>query len=196
MSEKLIKNVLVKLIMGGSTDRVLFIDNIPEELFYEMRHPKKVAMVNDNPNTQYWTEDKTKEKIPTLYEEIALSQTGDGGLVFNMENNNAKSRWESVTRYITSHYPSNKVPPKAVPFATSPKDPRSPALALSEVPRVVLPVLSPSVNSVAVDTTADSAPAALDVEAIKAQAIKEYEAKKKAEATERMAKARAARASK
>ena len=189
---KLISNVLLKIVRGGSNDRVLFIDNIPEELFYKMEHPKKIAGEN---GSQHWVSDADKDKIPTLHEEIKLSQTGDGGLVFNMQNINAQERYATIERYISANYPSNKTVPKPKPNCIDPSDLRSSALALSDVPRVVLSALSPSVDATDAGSTTASLikPADVNIEAIKKQAVEEYEAAKKVAAKERMAKARAAR---
>ena len=73
---KLLKNVLVKIMRGGVADQVLYIDNVPEELFYEMRHPR---IIIGKEQQQNWGSDTTKPKIPTLYEKLSLSKTGDHG---------------------------------------------------------------------------------------------------------------------
>lgn len=184
---KLISNVLIKLIRGGFTDRVLFIDNIPESMFYEMKHPRICV---GKGMEQHFEADVTAEKIPTLHDEIQLSQTGDGGLVFDLDNENSKHRYLAVERYIKMNHPTNSVPADPVINAIDPTDTRSPALALSQVPRVVLPTLSPSVSK---DTVVGGATASLDVESIKKAAIEEYEMKQKEENKERMAKARESR---
>lgn len=184
---KLLTNVLMKLIRGGKTDRVLMIDNVPEELFYEMKHPVKCEGKGQE---QHWIPDTSKDEVPTLYPEIELSQTGDKGLVFNLDNEQSYQRFMTVDRYIKSVYPSNKVIPQPVPNSVEPRNPAASPLALSDVPRVVLPHLSPS-DAQASD--AGSTTASLDVEKIKREAIAEHEAVKKAEAQARMAKARASR---
>lgn len=184
---KLISNVLIKLIRGGFTDRVLFIDNVPEDMFYEMKHPRICV---GKGMEQHWEADLSKPKEPTLYPEINLSQTGDGGLVFDLDNEQSKHRYLALDRYMKMTLPNNKVPVEPIINAVDPTDTRSAALALSQVPRVVLPALSPSESK---ETVAGSTTVSLDVEAIKKQAIAEYEAEKKAEISERMAKAREAR---
>lgn len=182
----ILKNVLIKLARGGFTDRVLFIDNVPDEFFYEMRHPRKCV---GEGQAQHYVEDTDKPKIPTLHPELELSQTGDGGIVFNMENEHSKSRFLALDRYIKSVFPNNRLPADPVVNSVDPMDSRAAALELSKIPRVVLPALSPSETPSVAGGTASS----LDVEEIKRKAIEEYEANKKAEASERMAKARASR---
>ena len=184
----LIKNVLVKLIRGGRTDRVLFIDNVPQELFYEMKHP---VICEGKGQEQHWVPDTSKEKIPTLYPDLEKSQVGDNGIVFNMENENSLQRWLTVDRYIKSMYPSSKVIPQAVVNSVEPKNTAASPLALSDVPRVVLPSLSPSEAKPSVEGVTT---ASLDVEAIKKEAIAQYEKEQKEKNKERMAKAREARA--
>jgi len=190
MAKKLLKDVLVKLMREGFTDRVMLIDNIPEELFYEMRHPLKISLRDNQPHTAMWTPDLNKEKIPTLKEHIKASQTGDGGLVFNIGNENARILYAAVTRYIKTMDPLNDT--EAVVNSVDPSDSASPVLALSKVPRVVLPVLSPVGKP-----TAGKAPDLTEIKAsLKAEIMAEIKADKKADASERMKKARVAKASK
>ena len=181
-------NVFVKLIRGGFTDRVLFIDNVPEEMFYEMRHPRKCV---GEGQAQHYIDDVTQPKVPTLYPELVLSLTGDKGIVFDMENEHGKNRYLALNRYIKSVYPNNQVPPEPMVYSVDPMDSASPALAVEKLPRVVLPALSPSDSK---ESVAGGATASLDVEAIKKAAIEEYQAEEKLKTSERMAKAREARA--
>lgn len=189
MIKKLLKNVFIKLMREGFTDRVMYIDNVPEDLFYEMKHPKKIQILNNNPQSATWVADLDKDKIPTLKDHIRLSQTGDKGLVFNIANENAKVLYAAVELYIKKMNPLNSIEP--VIFSQDPSNSAAPALALSEVPRVVLSVLSPSEKS------SDAGKTALDLNdmkaKLKAEIISELADKKKVEASERMAKARAAR---
>lgn len=185
---KLIKNVFIKLIRGGFTDRVLFIDNVPEDMFYEMKHPR-IAVGKGM--EQHWEADLSSPKIPTLYEEIKLSETGDGGLVFEMDNEHAKNRYLALDRYIKMTMPNNVVPVEPVIYSTDPTDPRAPALALSQVPRLVLPSLSPSDGKPSVEGDASTS---LDVESIKREAVEAYKAEEDAKVKARMAKARESRA--
>ncbi len=127
-----------------------------------------------------------KAKVPTLYEELHLSQTGDGGIVFDLDNNGSKDRLTRLNRYIKSMFPANQVPPEAIPYAVDPSDPSSPALALSQVPRVVLPSLSPRGE----EPLRGGNPPALNVEDIKKQAVAEYLEQQN---RERMAKVRSAK---
>ena len=196
---KLLKNVLIKLVRSGVVDRVLYIDNIPEELFYSPQHPK-IITDRGTKGSQYWTVDVTQPKVMTLYEKLNKSQTGDDGIVFDMQNIHAKDLWSAVDAYIKANYPGNKLPPAPAPYSTDPTDARSPALALSQVPRAVLSVLSPSgktdAGSAVADLNGKNDEGPVNVEEIKRQAVEDYKAKKKAEASERMAKARAAKVSK
>ncbi len=184
---KLLNNVLIKLIRGGFTDRVLFLDNVPEDMFYELAHPR---VVKGEGGQQYWTSDVTQPKVMTLFPELSISQTGDKGIVFDLENEHSKNRYLALDRYIKSVFPNNKLPAEPVVNSVDPMDQGAAALELSKVPRVVLPALSPAGSNepVAVSTTPS-----LDVESIKHAAIEEYKAQLKAEAQERMAKAREAR---
>ena len=185
---KLLQNVLIKLIRGGFTDRVLFIDNLPEEMLYELQYPR--ICVGEG-QAQHYTPDMKQAKVMTLYPELRLSQTGDNGIVFDLENEHGKNRFLALERYIKGVFPYNRLPAEPVVYSTDPMDSAAPALELSKIPRVVLPALSPSEDKTPV---AGSTTASLDVEAIKKQAVAEYEAQQKAEAKERMAKARAGRA--
>lgn len=187
---KLLKDVFIKLMRGGATDRVLFIDNVPEEFFYSMKHPLEAVGQGQG---QHWQYNTAKDKVLTLHEEIKLSQTGDGGLVFDLDNEPSTQRYLALMRYIKMKYPANQNVPEAVSYAVDPKDTKSPLVALSQVPRVVLPVLSPTESQDSLNSGATSISNAVDIEKIKADAIKEHEAEKKRKFAEKMAKARAGR---
>lgn len=186
---KLLKNVLIKLTRGGFTDRILYIDNVPEEMFYEMRYPRICVGKGFE---QHWTDDTTQEKVPTLYEELHVSQTGDGAIMFDMDNEHASTRYLALNRYIRSVFPNNRVPQDPIVNSVDPSNHAASALELSKVPHVVLPVLSPAEGNTSVTGGAtddvDSKPS-IDVEEIKRQAVKEYQEEQK----ERMRKAREAK---
>ncbi len=194
---KLLKNVLIKLTKGGYVDRVMFLDNVPEDYFYHMAHPRVCVGQGQQ---QHWEADSSKEKIPTLHEELRLSQTGDGGIVFDMDNEQALSRWATLHRHIVASFPYGQKITEPAPYAMDPSDPRSMPLPQERIPRAVLPVLSPptgvQANPSEVTQVAGTKETALtlDVEAIKAQAIAEYQESQKEEARARMAKAREAKA--
>ncbi len=184
--KKMLSNILIKVTSGGRADRVLYLDNVPSDMFFEMKHPRKCVGQGQQ---QHWEPDLDKPKEPTLYEELRRSQTGDDGIVFDLDNEQVKARFTRLNRYIRSVYPANQVPPEAVSYAVDPTDPSSPALALSQVPRAVLPSLSPR----GVEPLRDGGlQPSIDVEAIKAKAVADYLDQQN---KERMAKARAARGS-
>lgn len=187
---KLLQNVLVKLMRGGATDRVIYIDNVPEEMFYAEKYPVTCA---GEGQAQHWVADTSKPKVMTLHEEIKLSLTGDGGLVFDLDNEPSSQRYLTLMRYIKMNYPANQQVPEAIPYALDPKDTKSPLVALSQVPRVVLPVLSPTESKDSLNSGATSISDGLDIEKIKAEAIKEHEAEKKRKFAEKMAKVREGR---
>ena len=182
----MLESVLIKVTRGGRTDRILGIENVPSEMFYEIKHPRKCV---GEGQAQHWVDDTDKPMQPTLYPELTLSQTGDKAIMFNLDNEQSLQRYLALDRYIRSVYPSNKVIPQPVVNSVDPKNTATGPLASSDVPKVVLPALSPSAD----EAVAGSATRTLDVDAIKKAAIEEHEAAKKVEASERMAKARAAR---
>ncbi len=185
---KYLNNVLIKLIRGGFTDRVLFLDNVPEDMFFELQYPRICVGKGAE---QHYEADTSKEKIMTLYPELVRSQTGDGGIIFDIENEQSKARFLALNRYIKSVYPNNKLPAEPVVNSVDPMDSAAAALQVSQIPRVVLPALSPSESQ---DSVAGEAIAsALDVEEIKRKAVEEYKAEEDAKVKERMEKARAAR---
>lgn len=186
---KLLSNVLIKLIRGGFTDRVLYIDNIPEDMLYDMQYPRHCLGKGAE---QHYEPDMSKEKIPTLFPELSVSMTGDKGIVFDLDNEHGKNRFLALDRYIKSVYPNNRVPAEPIVNSVDPMDSGAAALQLSQIPRVTLPVLSPSESKDPV--TGEATASALDVEEIKRKAVEEYKAAQNAEVKERMEKARAARA--
>lgn len=185
--KKLLNNVLIKLTRGGYVDRVLYIDNVPEELLFEDRHP---LVCRGEGQKQAFQPDTEAPKVPTLRENLKRSQTGDNGIVFDLDNEQSKQLYMALDRYIKSVYTNKEIPASPVPNSTDPTSQSAPALELSKVPRVVLPSLSPSAANPVVE---GSITASLDVESLKKEAIREYEMEKAMAAKERMAKARAAR---
>lgn len=185
---KLISNVLIKVVRGGYVDRVMFVDNLPEELLYEMRHPRHCVGEGFK---QHYEPDLSKPKVPTLYEELTLSQTGDNGILFDMDNEQAKTRYLALVRYIKNVFPAGKVLPEPIPNSENPAETSAGPLPLSKIPRVALPALSPAEapSSVAGDATASASSAGIDVEALKKEAVEAYKQEQKA----KMVKARAAR---
>lgn len=184
---KMLTNVLIKLIRGGFTDRVLYIDNVPEDMFYEMRHPR---IVKGEGSQQAWVPDMSQPQVPTLYEELKRSQTGDNGIVFDMDNEQSSQRYKQLDRYLKSVYPNTKLPAEPVVNSTDPMNSAAPALQLSQIPRLVLPSLSPSEPK---PSEVGSTTSSLDVDAIKREAVEQYKEQQREEAKERMAKARAAK---
>jgi len=183
---KLVSNVLIKLTRGGFTDRVLYLDNVPFDMLYEMKHP---VIAKGEGMQQHWTADTSAEKIPTLIDCLKLSQTGDKGICFDLDNEQSKTQYMVLNRYIQSVYTNRDIPADPVVNSIDPTSQSAPALELSKVPRVVLPVLSPSEpkNSVTGSTIASSTDApSVDVDAIKKEAVEQY----KKEQKDRMAKAR------
>ena len=184
----ILSNVLIKLTRGGFTDRVLYLDNVPAEMFYEMRYP---MICKGEGLKQAYVPDSARPKELTLYEELKRSQTGDDGIVFDLDNEQAKHRYMILNRYIQSVYTNRNVPVDPVINSTDKSNTAAPALALSQVPRVVLPVLSPAepISSVPGDTTASMKTSLIDKDKLKKEAIEEYKQEQRA----RMAKAREAR---
>ena len=196
---KLLNNVLIKIVRGGHTDLVLYLDNVPEDMFYRMAYPVMAVGVGQQ---QHWEADTTKPMQPTLHEELSLSQTGDGGIVFDMDKEHAIARYARLKRYIHQQFPANVLPPEPVPNSVEPSNPAASALPKDMIPRAVLPVLSPpsgaqeNPSKVALAAGTVGAALNLDVEAIKAQAVAEYKEQESAKVKERLALARAAKASK
>ncbi len=181
-------NVMIRLLRGGFTDRVLLIDNVPEDMFYELQHVRKCI---GEGAAQRYVPDMDKPKVMTLYPELVASLTGDKSIVFDMENEHSKNRYLALNRYIKSVFPNNQLPAEPVVYAVDPMDQNSPPLPVEKLPRVVLPTLSPSESK---DSVVGGTTASLDVEAIKKAAIEEYQAEEKKKVNERMAKTREARA--
>lgn len=184
---KLLQNVLIKVIRGGFTDRVIYVDNLPEDLIYESKHPMKIE--GQGPN-QHWVPDFEQPKVMVLREHIYRSQTGDDGVVFDLDNIQSTNHYLAVKKYVDSVNGNARTPFDPVVNSVEPSRPAAPALSLDKIPRVVLPVLSPAgVPSPVTGGTTDSSATTLDVDSIKRQAVAEY----KAEQSEKMAKARASR---
>lgn len=190
-SKKFLSNVLVKQVLGGFPDKVLFIDNLPFELIYHMQYP--MVVVGEG-RSAYWGADASKEKVPTLKPGIEASQIDDG-VVFNLDRGESKDRLDEVLRYINSVWPREKALPEFEFASMDPGQPNSPMRPYAQFPRAVLPLLSPVDQTMKGDQ-----PSALSTlslaqlkEELKKEILEETEKQKLEAARERAAKAREAR---
>jgi hypothetical protein len=169
--QKLIKDVLVKIARGGAVDRVMYVDNVPEDFFYEMRHPMKCTGKGVE---QHYEPDLEKPKVATLYEELSLSQTGDRGIVFDLGNEQASQRFLALVRFIKSMTPATQMPIEPKPYSVDPSDTRANTIPLTEIPRAVLPVLSPASNDAGTVKAAPSINVDEQIKVAVDKAITEY----------------------
>jgi hypothetical protein len=120
---ELLKNVFIRLVRGGFTDRVIIIDNVPQEMFYELQHPRVAVGKGQE---QHWEADRTQTRVMTLYPELSFSQTGDGSIVFDLENEHSKNRYLALDRFVKSVFPNNRLPAEPVVYSTDPMDQSAP----------------------------------------------------------------------
>jgi hypothetical protein len=201
---EVLKNVLIKEVDGGKNgDKVVFVDNLPKSFLY--RKAIKLMVDYTNPQQNLVPEfelDERGRKIPTgatvdeLLPGIELSQTGDEAFVFFVNMNESRMRLADIDRYIQGNMPvTERIQPR-VWYSSQPGVMTAYPRPLNQIPRVVLPEpVSPPVKTVQV---AASSPVIQSVDTTpKAKKVrKPMTEEQKAAARQRMAVARATKASK
>lgn len=186
---KLLKNVLIKLVLGGRTDQVLYIDNLPEELLFEMQFPTKYVGKGIENHKE---PDLTKDRVPTLRLGLTHSQKDDKGIVFDLEREQGQAIWTKVQEYITSMTPKGELPVKPITNSVDNSKSSSPRLSLDKIPKAVLSVLSPPSAGAEVAPVAVGAGASPTTQS-KEEIIAEYKAGESEKRKSAMAKVRASK---
>ena len=197
--EEIMKEVLLKAIIGGGSDKVVIVENLPKRLFYT-KAPKRVPQMINGYASESETLIVPGEFVDELLEGIEHSQTGDGGYVFNLNFNKSEERFKDVMDYVKKHTPKDHDRVELIPYAQDPTDSRSNPLPLSQIPRIKLPMIlmptnyTPAPQPVSPPAAPAVAPVAPGI-SLSEDEFKEYQElkKKKEEARERMAKARASK---
>jgi hypothetical protein len=197
---EVLKNVLIKEVDGSKIgDKVFYVDNLPKSLLFAKATKLMVDYTNPQQNLVPEFElDEKGRKIPTralvdeLLPGIEFSQTGDEAYVFFIQNNEGKMRLQEIDRYIQSVMPVAERIPVRIPYSSQPGLMTAAPRPLSQLPRVALPEpVSPPSKDVQV---AASSPV---LEVPKARKVrKPLTEQQKAAARERLAQARAVKASK
>ncbi len=156
---ELLKNVLIKEV--GSSDKVLYVDNLPKSLLY--RSTKKMVIDPYDAQQRVVPEYNMVDgrKIPTnatmdeLLPGIEHSPTGDEAFVFFTQMNEAKERLADIKRFMRNNVPVAERLPEPVFYAVQPGVMTSGTIPLHNIPRVVLPEpVSPPVAKAAVQVEA------------------------------------------
>lgn len=186
--EGVFKEVIIKEVSEfGGVDKVFIVENLPKKFLVQEVAEKKNVRIGKG----------DVEEVPTgKMIEVPLARiernAKDGSFVFFTEYNEARERLADIDRYIETSTPRDQRVPKRVPNSTDLSSTRAYPLQKEEMPRVSLPLLVASTESSPRAAEAVVVQqATVDIEAIKAQAIAEYEAKKKEENRARMAAVRA-----
>lgn len=197
---EVLKNVLIKEVDGSRLgDKVFIIDNLPKSLLYKQAIKLMVDFTTPQQNlVPEFQLDERGRKIPTgaktdeLLPGIELSQTGDGGYVFFVQNNEGKMRLADIDRYLQATMPVSERVPVRIPYSSQPGTLSASPRPLDQLPRVVLPapVSPPSKDVQAAAPSPSSSPL------VAPKQRKPMTEEQKAAARERLNKARAAKAEK
>ena len=141
----ILKDVLIKAVGGSMHDMVQVVNELPKSLLYERGYAKKPRMDRDGYPTGYMVEDKTKP-IDVLKDGIKISQTGDGGYVFDMGTGISKERLAELDQFILKSLPREAAIPHREYICIEPGNKSSPPKPRNQFPRVELPVSSPPVE--------------------------------------------------
>jgi len=197
--EGIIKEALIKVVTGNGPDRVMIVENLPKRLIYQ-RSPKMVPVMKEG----YATEAEMVvpgEFVDQLRDGIEMSQTGDGGFVFNMNLNEAALRLKELDQYVERNTARDEKLVQRVSYAEDPSDPRSPVISRDRIPRAQLPALVSATNAPLraaqepVSPPAQAAQVSTSAHTLSDEEWREYQEMKlkKTAAQERMAKARASK---
>jgi len=144
----ILKEVLVKQIGGNIHDMGIVINELPKELFYQKNFPRVPKLDRDGEPTGNLKRDRAVGKITNeLKPGISYSQTGDGGYVIDIKNQEGEQRFRELSSYIMAHLPPGSASPKFDFICVEPGNPSSPPKPTNQLPRVQLPVSSPPVSS-------------------------------------------------
>jgi hypothetical protein len=198
---EVLKNVLIKEVDGSKVgDKVVYIDNLPKSLLYT--RVKKLMVDYTTPFQNLVPEfelDERGRKIPTgatvdeVLPGIELSQTGDDAFVFFIQNNEGRLRLAEIDRYVQNNVPvAERIQPR-IPYSMQPGVMTASPRPLSQIPRVVLPE---PVSPPSKDVQVNAVPSPILNAPQQKKARKPLTEAQKAAARERLALARAVRASK
>jgi hypothetical protein len=202
--EGTMKEVLVKVITGSGCDRVLVIENLPKRFIFEKVQKMAPLFVQNSAGMKIATEASIPvfgEYEEALKEGITLSQTGDGGYVFNLNENKSVELFKELDNYVKRNLPRDHERVEAVPYATDPSSALSGPIPYSAIPRAKLPVLIDPKNFRPEDGPASppeakaTAQSSVPGHILTAEEHAEYMdmKEKKRQAQERMEKARSAK---
>jgi len=131
-----VKDVLIKEVRGGG-DRVFIINKLPKDMLY--RVGRDMIPIGQQQYLQ-----PSGAVTDDLLPGVEMSQTGDGGYVFFIRNQEGKQRLAVIDEYVRTHWPSNRPLPKREYYAYQGRNPMSPPRPLSMILRVELPVSPPA----------------------------------------------------
>lgn len=194
---QVLKNVLIKEVDGSKVgDKVFIIDNLPKNLLYTTVKKTMIDYTNPQQNLVPCFEmvDGRKKETGELADEllpgIEMSQTGDEAYCFFTQYNEAKYRLHDIDLYIQQNVPIAERVAGRIPYSSQPGAMTASPRPLSQIPRVLLPEpVSPPAKAVQVNTIASPVLEAAKVRRPLTEAQRQA-------ARERMAKARAIKASK
>ncbi len=142
-----LKDVLIKQIGGNVHDLGIVVNELPKNLFYHKNFPRVPKLDRDKEPTGNLKRDRAAGKIADeLKPGIKVSQTGDGGFVINIHNQEGEQRFREISSYITSNLPAGTAQPRFDYICTEPGNASSPPKPVAQLPRVELPVSSPPVE--------------------------------------------------
>jgi len=139
-----IKDVLIKEVGGSMHDMVFVVNELPVKKLF-IKAWKKIPKVDrDGDFTGRLVRSKS-EKILALRPGITVSQTGDGGFVFDTMTNAGRDVLLELDRFIADTLPINTTIIRREAYCREPGNVKSPPRQKHELPRVELPVSSPPV---------------------------------------------------
>lgn len=138
--EEILKEVLIKKCGNRLHDQVLIIENLPRKFLYEQTRKMVPRVDRDGWMDGTMQVSPDKELVWTLLTGIDKSQAGDGGYCFWMGDQESENRLKDIMRYVEGVFPRDQRIPVFVDNAQLRGEANTGPIALSQIPRVSLPI--------------------------------------------------------
>lgn len=145
--EGVLKDVLIKEVGGNMHDKVFVVNELPKSLLFIKHYPwmPEINKMTGKLEGKLIRNRQAGRIIDELKPGIKVSQTGDGGFVFDSGMNEGRERLTELDKYIATNLPKESPILKREIYSREPGNPGSPPRMKHELPRVVLSVSSPPV---------------------------------------------------
>lgn len=138
--EEIFKEVLVKKCGNRRHDQVMVIENLPRKFLFEQTRKMIQRIDRDGYPDGTMVVDPSGALIWTLYQGIEKSQTGDGGYLFWVGDQESENRLKDIMRYVDMSFPRDQRIPEFVDNAQMRGESNTGPIPYNMIPRLTLPI--------------------------------------------------------